>query len=213
MYYNRLMFDFHAHPGDDDNDAFISILNENETAAIGRTSSIGYLPWLGGIKRDRIESFIRENPFLMVGEFGLDRIKGCIECDMEDFYFMASLARSYDRLAVIHSVKSTELILKELKGMKVRRALFHCYTGSWETAKSIERAGYLISLAPRSFRCRDISRLLSLNFLLESDMRTGTKEKETIAMLYNEAERLTGVDQRARLDRIRKEIWKDSFFA
>lgn len=213
MYYNRLMFDFHAHPGDDDNDAFISILNDDEIPSICHTSSIGHLPWQEGMKRDRIESLIRENPSLMVGEFGLDRIKGCVETDMEDFYFMASLARSYDRLAVIHSVRTTELILKELKRMKVRRALFHCYTGSWETAQNIERAGYLISLSPRSFRCRDISRLLSLNFLIESDMRTGREEKETIAMLYNEAERLTGVDQRARLDRIRKEIWKDSFFA
>ena len=50
------MFDFHAHPGTDDKDAFITILQERELDHISKTSSIGLLPWLEGIEKERIEA-------------------------------------------------------------------------------------------------------------------------------------------------------------
>ena len=207
------MFDFHAHPGSDDKDAFISILHENEMSHITETTSIGLLPWLGSLKRERIEELIKNNNHLMLGEFGLDKVRGDIAADMDDFLFMADLARTYDRWAVIHSVRTNSIVFNELKKMKVKKAIFHSYTSSFEEAKEIMRAGYFISLSPRSFKTRDIDKLLSLDFLLESDMESGEEEKKVIAKLYEIAYEKTGAVFIDRLDDIKREIWKGSSYA
>ena len=205
------MFDFHAHPGCDDRDSFLSILTPGEIPLITETSSIGLLPWEKEmIARDAIETLIRDNPLLMVGEFGLDKIKGGGEKDIDDFLFMADMARSYDRLAVIHSVRYTAYILDELRRMEIKRAIFHSFTGSYELARDIMRAGYLISLSPRSFRTRDIGKLLTLDFLLESDMKTGKEQKDELRRLYLEAERSTGKDMEEKMENMRRELWRES---
>lgn len=204
------MFDFHAHPGTDDKDAFITILQERELDHISKTSSIGLLPWLEGIEKERIEALIKENNLLMVGEFGLDRIKGDIERDSNAFLFMAELARDYDRWAVVHSVRCNQLIIKHFKKLKIKKAIFHSFTGSYEEAKEIERCGYLISLSPRSFRTRDIGRLLQFDFILESDMKTGGEQKKVIENLYQMAYERTGRCVVERLEMMKRMIWKDN---
>ena len=206
------MFDFHAHPGDDNRDAFITILKEDEIGFINDRSSIGLLPWLDMMDREVIENLIKENSSLMVGEFGLDKFKGDKDKDMDSFLFMAMMARSYDRLAVIHSVRYTDLILKKLKKMGIKRAIFHSYSGSYEMAREIERAGYMISLSPRSFMTRDIERLLKLDFLLETDERTGEKEKTVLLNLYQKAQMITGIDPEERLERRKREIWQENSY-
>lgn len=206
------MFDFHAHPGDDNRDAFITILKEDEIGFITDRSSIGLLPWLDMMDREMIENLIKENSSLMVGEFGLDKFKGDKDKDMDSFLFMAMMARSYDRLAVIHSVRYTDLILKKLKEMGIKRAIFHSYSGSYEMARDIERAGYMISLSPRSFMTRDIERLLKLDFLLETDERTGEKEKTDLLDLYQKAQMITGIDPEERLERRKREIWQENSY-
>ncbi len=205
------MFDFHAHSGLDNKDSFISLMSREELNAECAYESIGKLSWLDGFSFDEVSSLIRDNACLHVGEFGLDRTKGELEDQMDDFLFMADLARAYDRIAVIHSVHAANECLKTLESMKIRRAIFHSFQSSYEEALKIERKGYFISLSPRSFRTRDIGRLLTLDFLLETDMETGARQKEILSELYDKAREMAGMDIERKIEGIREDLWKDSF--
>ncbi len=208
------MFDFHAHPGDDNRDAFLSIIHESEIFSITDTSSIALLPWLeGSIAREKIESLVKADSSLMVGEFGLDKTKEERGSDLDSFYFMAELARSYDRVAVIHSVRYTALILKALKDMGIRRALFHSFMGSYELARDINRAGYLISLTEKALKKKDRARLLTLNFVLETDMNTGLVQKEAIKKLYKDTESILGCSIESRMEMNKRYIWQGNSYA
>ena len=208
------MFDFHAHTGEDNSDSFISILSDEEIKAINPCSSIGRLSWLyDKIEITRIEELLRENKNLAVGEIGLDKTKGEMKDQIDDFTNLLDIAKTYERTVIIHSVRTNSEVLKILKERKIKKAIFHGYTSSYEEAFEIEKNGYLISLGPRSFKTRDIKKLLNLDFVLESDMKTGPIQKKTISELYLKASGIIKHDIKDKVESFRSYIWQENFYA
>ena len=123
----------------------------------------------------------------------------------EIFRTALEIARRYDRLAVIHSVRMNQRVLEIIREMGIHRFLMHGYTGSAEQASAFIREGGIISLSPRAERTRHFKALITLPFVTETDMRTG-KEEEAALLAWNERlSALTGIDIAERTERMMKE--------
>jgi TatD DNase family protein len=82
------------------------------------------------------------------GEIGLDFHYDYSEKDIQIQAFKTQLevAKSLDLPVVIHSREATEDMMKIMRDFK-HRGVFHCYSGSLETAKEIIKMGYYISFS------------------------------------------------------------------
>lgn len=199
------MFDFHAHYGQDNSEALISLVKEEEWSKADGLGflSFGLLPWLEDNVPARIGRMLESHPGSFMGEIGLDKRFGDSEYQRKVFAEAVDIARSLDRPIIVHSVGTTEECLDMLRSMKVRYAIFHSYCSSYELAKKIVDAGYDISLSRRCFHLRDYDRIVTLPYLLETDMETGERQKREIGEMY----RRLRTDYQAQR---RKELWKDS---
>lgn len=204
------MFDFHAHNGECNDDAFISLVTAEDLSFTGKSNTkiaLGYMPWLENhISLDRFLSLLEENSDWNVGEVGLDkRFFSPDHKDELEEILSSSIVR--ERIVLIHSVRYNQMILDMLRKHKIRKAIFHSYTSSYEEALKIANASYFISLSPLSFRTRDIKKLVTLPFLLESDMKTSKEEKEKIKMLYEKASRMLDEDVSGKMEMRKNELW------
>jgi TatD DNase family protein len=83
-----------------------------------------------------------------VGEIGLDyhyQLAGR-EAQMALFRKLLALAQAKDLPVVIHSRAAEAEALSEVRNAGIKRALFHCFTGSVETGRAIIAAGYYIGV-------------------------------------------------------------------
>lgn len=204
------MFDFHAHNGECNDDAFISLVTAEDLSFTGKSNTkiaLGYMPWLENhISLARFLSLLEENSDWNVGEVGLDKRFFCPDHKDElEEILSSSIVR--ERIVLIHSVRYNQMILDMLRKHKIRKAIFHSYTSSYEEALKIANASYFISLSPLSFRTRDIKKLVTLPFLLESDMKTSKEEKEKIKMLYEKASRMLDEDVSEKMEMRKNELW------
>ena len=204
------MFDFHAHNGECNDDAFISLVTAEDLSFTGKSNTkiaLGYMSWLENhISLDRFLSLLEENSDWNVGEVGLDkRFFSPDHKDELEEILSSSIVR--ERIVLIHSVRYNQMILDMLRKHKIRKAIFHSYTSSYEEALKIANASYFISLSPLSFRTRDIKKLVTLPFLLESDMKTSKEEKEKIKMLYEKASRMLDEDVSGKMEMRKNELW------
>ena len=71
--------------------------------------------------------------------------------------------------------------------------MVHGFTGSGETARELIRLGGTISLSPRAERTRHLPSLLECPFLLETDMKSGSEQTETLKLWYKRVAGLKGV--------------------
>jgi TatD DNase family protein len=92
---------------------------------------------------------LANNPRVVAwGEIGLDFHYDYSQKDIQIEAFKAQLdvAKSLDLPVIIHSREATEEMMKIMRDFS-HRGVFHCYSGSLETAKEIIKMGYYISFS------------------------------------------------------------------
>jgi TatD DNase family protein len=97
-----------------------------------------------------VESWLSKRPFAAVGEIGLDFYwdKTYTEQQFEAFRVQIEWALQYNLPINIHTrnaMQDTINVVKEYKGRGLK-GIFHCFTGSYESAKQIVDAGFLLGI-------------------------------------------------------------------
>jgi TatD DNase family protein len=97
-----------------------------------------------------VEKWLSERPFAAVGEIGLDFYwdKTYTEQQYEAFRIQIEWALQYNLPINIHTrnaMQDTINVVKEYKGRGLR-GIFHCFTGSYESAKQIIDTGFLLGI-------------------------------------------------------------------
>ncbi len=107
---------------------------------------IGVHPWHVNLLSDgwelKMHSILRQNPDLMVGEIGLDKLHPNIELQEQVFIKQLDMAHKLNRVAHIHCVGSWDIMLRILKLHKERlpkTMIFHSFTGSVEIQNQLLR--------------------------------------------------------------------------
>jgi TatD DNase family protein len=146
--------------------------------------ALGLHPWsLGDMSATEIDlnlRLIEENVerTVAIGEIGLDyhkRVKVAVgkERQKEVFKTMLELARRDDRPVSVHSRYAWKDCFDLVKESKVRRAVFHWYTGFKGVLREIIAEGYFISATPageyHDEHKRAIKETPLENLLLETD--------------------------------------------
>lgn len=200
------MFDAHAHIGELTDKAIINTSSPDEAheACLFPYKSVGLLPESGSADLALFENYIRQGYY--AGEIGLDRRFDNKEMQQNLFREAMRIAISYNRLITIHCVGYTDLLIKELIAAKPYKFIVHGFTGSYETAKSITVLGGIISLGPRSLKSRDISRIISLPFIAETDMKTGPVQTATLKKTIRELSLISGRNIEEETDKHIKEL-------
>lgn len=213
MGYHQIMFDFHAHHGDDDENAYINIVEKSELGLVGGNGwlSIGTLPWIENIDADTICGLLEEHPFLGVGEIGLDRRFGDKEEQKRIFCFLCKVAKDMDRVLSVHCVGRTEEALQIIKKIGVDKVIFHGFNSSYEVAKKIVQSNCFISLGPGCIFLRDYQKITTLPFLIESDMKTGIEQKNVLNSLYAKLKEDSKRDVEKEAIEIGRLLWKGNF--
>jgi TatD DNase family protein len=114
--------------------------------------ALGYHPW--EIKEEEVEanlSFIRDHApeGVALGEIGLDyRIKIKKELQWRVFGELLNIALESDRPVIVHSRFSHRRAFEMVKERKIKRAVFHWYSGPVDLLDKILSMGYFISATP-----------------------------------------------------------------
>ena len=114
--------------------------------------ALGYHPW--EIKEEGVDdnlSFIRDhvNESVALGEIGLDyKVKVRKELQWKVFGQLLDMSNEHDKPVIIHCRFSHRRALEMVMERKVKRAVFHWYTGSLLILERILSAGYFISATP-----------------------------------------------------------------
>ena len=187
-------FDAHAHPGASTENAFIATASSDEA---GKLTGYRYKA-LGAIAEGREHSLRNlENAAeagFHIGEIGIDSRYPDMEGQMAFFRDALTIAKDYDRIAVIHTVRAYEMTYKTLRTSGISRFIMHGYTGSYEMAKQFISLGGMISIGRRAMRAKSFSKLITLPFLTESDMHAGYEQEMEIRNWNRELSELLGKD-------------------
>ncbi len=141
-------------------------------------TSIGVHPYKApSMPEERIKEIkriISDSEIVAVGEIGLDyHLDSNREKQEELFREFLSLARELSLPVVVHCREAEKKALEILLELEVKKALFHCYSGSTELAESILKEGYSLSLATNlcySEHHRKLAEALPLeSIILETD--------------------------------------------
>ncbi|MDR3289102.1 MAG: TatD family hydrolase [Peptococcaceae bacterium] len=105
---------------------------------------------------DRLQSLAKEDRVLAWGEIGLDFYRDLSPRpkQREAFIQQIELADAAGLPVIIHSRDADEESLKIVKAHRPQHGgVFHCYSGSWETAKILLDLGFYLSFAgPLTYR-------------------------------------------------------------
>ena len=173
------MLDSHAHIGDSTYPNGLVCTSSPITYPSGyRFNSIGLIPEGGSDDVKKLEEYASKG--FLIGEIGLDKRYPDLDKQLRLFKTALTYARKYNRFISIHQVGYPELILNTLKEYKIDNFLIHGYTGSYEMAKRYISIGGLISLSPRAERTKDFLRLITLDFVTETDMPMSKDEDITL---------------------------------
>lgn len=124
-----------------------------------------------------LEKNIHHPKVVAIGEIGLDYYKNyspVIE-QKKVFEELAHLASLYDKPVIVHSREAILDTLEVLKNKKIKKAVFHCFTGDWEEAQKILQAGYFISFSGiitfnKNLSLEETAKKISLDrFFIETD--------------------------------------------
>ncbi len=114
--------------------------------------AIGYHPW--EIVEEEVENnllFIRTHvkDCIALGEIGLDyRTKIKREIQHQVFDELLDIAGEFDKPIIVHCRFSHRQALKMVSDKKIRRAVFHWYSGPIDVLNEILERGYFISATP-----------------------------------------------------------------
>ncbi|MFI3314999.1 MAG: TatD family hydrolase [Rikenellaceae bacterium] len=120
--------------------------------------------------------------FFMMSEIGLDKLYPSYQQQKELFIAQLNLARKYNKIVVIHSVKSHNEILSILRSFSDLTMIIHSFTGSLEIAQNYLDLGCYLSFSPLSLsseKGKTIFQHIPLNRLFfESDATNITIEEQ-----------------------------------
>ncbi|GAA5099848.1 TatD family hydrolase [Wohlfahrtiimonas larvae] len=114
---------------------------------------------------------------IAIGECGLDAMIEQPELDKQIYYFKAQiqLALEFDLPLIIHTRKTLDLVLKEIRKHPTLRGVLHSFSGSLQQAKIAIEHNFLLGFGgtitfTRAQKLRHIITELSLNdFIIETD--------------------------------------------
>lgn len=104
---------------------------------------------------ERLEQLLKADRLVAVGEIGLDYHWDDVapKDQKQGFRRQIALAQAYDKPILIHMREATKDTLDILRETGMNRGVFHCYSGSVETAKEAVAMGFYISFAgPLTFK-------------------------------------------------------------
>lgn len=125
----------------------------------------------------RLEAMLRHPKAVAVGEIGLDYHYDFSprEVQKQRFYDQMALARQLKKPVVIHSREATADTLDIVRAFPDVTGVFHCYSGSWETAREILDRGWYLSFGGAiTFKnarraCEVVQKMPLERLLLETD--------------------------------------------
>ena len=189
-----MLFDAHAHIGGQTENALIATASTSEFQALReyRYRALGSIS--GGDEHDEEKLRVAAESGCHIGEIGLDRRYGDMERQKDIFRNALLIAKEYDRLAVIHTVREYGSTLDIIRKAGVRKFMMHGFSGSYETALEVLRMGGMISLSPSAVRLKSFPRLLTLPFLNETDLPAGDEQRQVLSEWTGKLSTLTGSD-------------------
>jgi len=113
---------------------------------------------------DEYINFVRKNreKIVGIGEIGLDYhwVKNQHEIIRTKNVFekFLNLAEDLNLPVILHFRNALEEGFRIILDNKVKKAVFHCFTGKRKLAREIVEKGYYISVAPNIFRSKDIKK-------------------------------------------------------
>lgn len=116
----------------------------------------------------------RADPRLVaVGEIGLDGFVPGLDMARQAHFFRAQLelARAQDLPVILHVRRSAELVLQQLRQVRVRGGIAHAFNGSLQQAQAFMDLGFVLGLGgaltyERATRLRELARELPLESLV-----------------------------------------------
>jgi len=168
--------------------------------------ALGYHPWL--IREEEIEtnlSFVRDHAKegVALGEIGLDyKIKVKKELQWKVFGEFLDIAIESDKPVIVHCRYSHRRAFDMLRERKIKRAVFHWYSGPLRLLDEILKVGYLISATPALAysppHLEAIKRAPIERILLETDTPVSNQGREArpkdVRVSLDEVSRLKGLD-------------------
>ncbi len=132
--------------------------SNQETLDIARDQSgyiypaLGYHPWeIDEKQAERNLSFIRDHieECVAIGEIGLDyKVKVKKELQRKVLSRLLDRSMEYEKPVILHCRFSHSDTLKMVKERGIVQAVFHWYSGPFDTLEEITRSGYFISATP-----------------------------------------------------------------
>ena len=201
-----MLFDSHAHVGELTDSAFIATAStsEMESASAYRYKALGIIPEGKEKDLDKLEAAAKDG--WHIGEIGLD--KRFEDLPHQEMIFREALriADRYDRVAVIHAVRTYGRTLEILEEEGIGKFIIHGFTGSYETAREVIKLGGMISLSPRAEMAKSFDKLITLPFLIETDMKAGKEEKDILSSWNKKLSGKIGIDAGERSWKMLREV-------
>ena len=153
---NERLLDIHTHsdkgnPGE----AIISRMPGELVIEPGKWYSVGIHPWelSGSFAGDGIDLLQKAShgQVLAIGETGYDRLKD-FDHDLQkkSFEFHVDIAEHVKKPVIIHSVRTTDILLSEIKRLKPKTTwIIHGYRGKKEEATQLINAGFYLSFGEK----------------------------------------------------------------
>ena len=158
---------------------------------------------------DDLRALLSSPTTVALGEIGIDGVNSSylsLEQQRPFFHKQLELAKEYDLPVIIHGRGVEREALETCVSMGIKKAQFHCFTGTSEDAIRIVDAGFVISFSGiitfKKSGFDDIVRSIPANqLLLETDspylapvpVRGSTNEPANVAHVYRYAAAVRGV--------------------
>ena len=143
-------------------------------------ATVGYAPTniigLTATHLEELESLMQEEKVVGIGEIGLDYYWNQDQKEIQKDWFIKQirLAKKYQKPIVVHCREAFDDLYKILKDEKVEKGIIHCYTGSLELAKKINKLGIFLGIGGivtfKNNKLIDVIKNISLEYIvLETD--------------------------------------------
>lgn len=127
--------------------------------------AIGVHPWfIKNLETNwaiKMENLLKQHPFIMIGEIGLDYLKPDKEKQIQIFKTCLNLAQKYNRPVHIHAVKAWHDILGILKDYSNIKYLFHQFSASDDIIQKLSQFDSFFSISnPKKIKHLPFNRIL-----------------------------------------------------
>ena len=114
---------------------------------------------------------------IAIGETGLDYFHDASTRDLQREMFSTHIevARRTGKPLIIHTRSSREDVLAQMRAEGAERAVMHCFTEDWDTARAALDLGYYISISgivtfPKALELKEVAKRIPLDrLLIETD--------------------------------------------